>query len=134
MKSVKKYIRNLINRKDFPAGPWDDEPEDRVEWSIDEIECVACRSDLGAWCGYVEVKPNHPWYKSFYPLIISVHGGVTYTRYENGRLWIGFACDHYDDWIPGIPKGYKNLGRYKDFSYVEREINELANRSLEVMD
>jgi len=49
------------DKAQFPAGPWMDEP-DKVVW-IDEatgLDCMANRSRMGNWCGYVGVGPGHP--------------------------------------------------------------------------
>jgi hypothetical protein len=49
------------DRSDWPAGPWDDEP-DKVVWVDPKtgLDCMARRGPLGAWCGYVGVPDGHP--------------------------------------------------------------------------
>lgn len=91
------------DRTDWPAGPWDDEP-DKVVW-VDPatgLDCMARRGGGGAWCGYVGVSEAHPWhgkgYSEHLPIpcdeeadpdgyycyshspdaLISVHGGITF--------------------------------------------------------
>jgi len=50
------------NRKDWPSGIWDDEP-DHLEWIDEETgyRCVVHRNPfLGGLCGYVGIFPDHP--------------------------------------------------------------------------
>lgn len=60
--------------------PWDNEP-DKVQW-IDpatDLDCLAVRNPIGAWCGYVGVPNDHPYYGQPYDDIpVSVHGGLTF--------------------------------------------------------
>jgi hypothetical protein len=111
-------------RAGWPSGPWDTEP-DRVLWRDGDIVCLARRSmNLGAWCGYVGVGPNHPWQALSYERLdrrVSVHGGLTYAKAcqpeqrdgcefgichtpEAGETdhiwWVGFDCAHAGDRVP----------------------------------
>lgn len=59
---------------------------------------------IGGWgSGYVCLPNWHPWYgkdyEELYDTEISVHGGLTYTDYDDIEdLWvIGFDTNHYSD-------------------------------------
>jgi hypothetical protein len=87
----RKETYGLTDRKGWPSGPWDLEP-DRVEWRAHGLHCLMVRPHHGAWCGYVALPPGHPWREmdldgSRYDFEgnekpgwpdISVHGGITY--------------------------------------------------------
>lgn len=86
-----------MDRSHWASGPWDDEP-DKVQW-VDggtDLDCLAVRNGVGAWCGYVGVPEGHPWYAVDYSSstcghagcyehtpdsMTSVHGGITYSNF-----------------------------------------------------
>lgn len=97
---IRTEYRDAVDRADWPAGPWDDEP-DKVVW-VDpdsDLDCMIRRGGGGAWCGYVGVPPEHPWYGVYYSGCIEdpqcddgwecghsspdgraeVHGGLTFS-------------------------------------------------------
>jgi hypothetical protein len=39
--------------------PWETEP-DSLDFEADDLRCAMRRNDLGVWCGYVGVGPEHP--------------------------------------------------------------------------
>ena len=53
-------------RPHWPAGPWEKEPFDYVWWQQDGYDCLLTRNRMGAWCGYVGVGPEHPWFQVGY--------------------------------------------------------------------
>lgn len=81
-----------------PEGPWLSEP-DKVHW-IDpttDLDCLAVRNGMGAWCGYVGLPPGHKFHGIGYDectkpaectdewcyehspnAVVSVHGGLTF--------------------------------------------------------
>jgi hypothetical protein len=88
------------DKSGWGEGPWQDEP-DKVQWIDEETEldCLIRRSPGGAWCGYVGVGPEHPWYGLDYsggcvndpkceeswcghsPVsLVDVHGGLTFSE------------------------------------------------------
>lgn len=94
-------------------------------WRDGDLVCLARRAmTLGAWCGYVGVGPDHPWYGLSYTRLdrrVDVHGGLTYAAPckpetlsgcefgichtpEPGEpddlWWIGFDCGHAGDRVP----------------------------------
>lgn len=116
-----------MDRSKWVAGPWDDEPEDKVEFRHAGFACLIVRGPAGAWCGYVGVPPGHPAHGVGYALVRvvgeegeidlpSVHGGLTYSngcQGEGGHIchvpapgeadnvwWLGFDCNHSGDVSP----------------------------------
>lgn len=137
-------------------GPWQDEP-DRVSW-VDKntgYPCLAVRSKLGNWCGYVAVAPGHPCYemdyKDAYKLgLDEIHGGLTYSRHcqkdkehgvchvqpegeEDTAWWLGFDCAHMGDLVPGMDGAMRDpvYNSYRDIDYVEQQITALASQLVE---
>lgn len=76
-----------------------------IDFQIDGYDCVALRTDMGHWVGYVVIPENHPDYKKEYDeLDYSVHGGLTYSDFLHwkesknvGKWVIGFDFMHYGD-------------------------------------
>jgi hypothetical protein len=104
-------------------GPWTDEP-DKKQWQdiTTGLPCRAVRNHFGAWCGYVGVAPNHPYYGLRYREVddlVDVHGGLTFSdfcepdasaesgichvpgpREEAHIYWFGFDLAHFQDLTP----------------------------------
>lgn len=116
-------------------GPWRDEP-DKAQWidTVTDLDCLAVRNHVGAWCGYVGVQPGHKWHGVNYFDIkfpLTVHGGLTFSNFcaegegtEEGRFichipapgrpdnvwWLGFDCAHPMDLRPRDEEIEKELG------------------------
>jgi len=126
---------------------WLDEPH-RDEFEHAGLKCLILRhSELGHLCGYVAVPRGHPCYGKDYDHIpyddlfpVEVHGGLTFSREGNGDTWpkgywwLGFDCAHAWDLVPYMPFGLN--GTYRNFQYVRRTIEDLANQvvTLEFID
>lgn len=119
------WVNPEMDRTDWPAGPWDDEP-DKVAWTdaVTGMPCVAVRANpaYGNWCGYVAVGPGHPLHGKGYHEAgehVDVHGGLSYADGcredepvevavchvpEPGSpddvWWLGFDCGHAFDLQP----------------------------------
>jgi hypothetical protein len=85
-----------IDKTEWARGPWDAEP-DKVQW-YDEatgFPCLIVRTPHhGALCGYVGVRPGHPWHGKDYDDVgmlpgekpegyveewyVDAHGGLTF--------------------------------------------------------
>ena len=52
-----------IPKKDWPPGPWHDEP-DELKWVDPETgySCLLLRGPSGSWCGFVGIPEGHPLY------------------------------------------------------------------------
>lgn len=101
-----------IDRAGWPSGPWDDEPEDRVDFTHCGFACLLHRNHMGSWCGYVGLPPEHPDFgKDYDDIEVEVHGGLTYAdrcgQYiglgvGDERWWVGFDTSHFRDIVPGM--------------------------------
>lgn len=126
-------------------GPWLDEP-DWIEWREMGLQCLMRRTPLGTWCGYVGLPSWHPWHGCERGEIrAEIHGGVTFAApADAGLWWVGFDCGHCFDvtpllckQLPGYMTGLADMvpdaftPRYRDVSYVVREVNELARQCSE---
>lgn len=131
-----------VSRAGWPAGPWDAEPEDRIEWRDDAtgLPCLMVRPDHGAWCGYVAVPPGHPWHgRDAEEVFADVHGGLTYASACGGHVchvpragepadvwWLGFDCVHSGDAAPGHMRldrlrALRSWETYRTAAYVRGE-------------
>lgn len=95
MTDIRTYT--TLDRTAWRSGPWDREPFDKIQWVDEEtdLDCLAVRNSIGAWCGYVGVGSDHPWFDIAYTgctqgcgeswcghspeSLIDVHGGITYS-------------------------------------------------------
>jgi hypothetical protein len=125
--------RPALNRRGIPAvdGPWMAEP-DKVHW-IDpatDMDCLAVRNPMGAWCGYVGLPPGHPWHGVNYSgcaqrsaacdedwaycdhspdAQVTVHGGLTFAdRCGESEKGEGYGICHVP--LPGRPHDVWWLG------------------------
>jgi len=141
---------NTIDKSDWGEGAWKKEP-DKAHW-VDKdtgLDCLIVRGGSGALCGYVGVPQGHPYYKKDYDDVdVNIHGGLTFSGLcdesgdpskgicheecdaaNNDVWWLGFDCAHLGDLSPA----YKTeiwFGDevYRDFCYVEREVQWLAGQ------
>jgi hypothetical protein len=129
-KFTERYI-GVVDRGEWPPGPWDKEPEDKLVWvdGATDLDCMLHRGSLGGWCGYVGLPPGHPFHGMNYDAVdelsegsLEVHGGLTFSdtcrpseagpQYgichieQPGRpdpvWWLGFDCGHFMDKMPGM--------------------------------
>lgn len=135
----------FVDRRAWPTGPWDSEP-DRVAWVdiVTGYPCLVRRGGSGAWCGYVGLPSGHPDHGagSDDPPV-DVHGGLTFSRgcegdpitgichvAEDGDhvWWLGFDCAHYMDATPLLSGVIGEHGTYRDLAYVRAEVVSLAQQ------
>jgi len=93
VRTITYPVNPLIDKSNWPAGEWDDEP-DKVQWQDETtgMPCLAVRNRMGAWCGYVGVPQGHRFHgvgydnvslgddwrdESHYP---PAHGGLTFSN------------------------------------------------------
>lgn len=141
---------HMIDRSKWPRGPWDEEPEDRVEFEHAGLPCLLRRSPgSGGWCGYAAVPPGHPLHGADYGDLgdIEVHGGLTYSDPCAGEIchvpkpgepddvwWFGFDCAHAYDRTPGMEAALAAMGGlgpdavYRTRAYAEAETRRLAEQ------
>jgi hypothetical protein len=147
---------NQQDRSSWPAGPWDNEPEDKIQWLDEEtkLPCLVVRGLKGAWCGYVGVTAEHPDFgKNLNDVDVDVHGGLAFASFcqpgpdgkaichivenEEKIYWFGFDCCHYMDdchYIDEVPGLRRYFGAnvtyktYKPLAYVKQEVTKLARQ------
>lgn len=124
-------------------GPWAAEPDRVTSTTGAGYKCTLKRNrHSGAWLGYVDVPPGHPWHGVGYDDIeCPAHGGLTYaSTAPNGVDWrVGFDCAHSDDYAPGMvaqlrsvmgtyaTAGLFNTAVYRTLAYAEREVRRVAH-------
>ncbi len=135
-----------VKKREIGKGPWSDEPS-RIEFVHGGFPCVLHRGGGRAWCGYVGVGKDHPWYEKDYDDVAAdVHGGLTYAEHcqgcichvvkegeEDNLWWLGFDCAHAGDLLPLDVllriNGIEPYGTYRDVAYVEAETKNLAEQA-----
>ena len=66
-------------------------------------------------------------------LNLNCHGGISYSREDDGMWCFGFDCAHYLDTVPRIAGILKMDGyQYRTIEYVTNELNLLAKQLMEV--
>jgi len=90
------------------TGPWQLEP-DRVLWGYESMLCLALRNDLGTWCGYVGVTPDHPWHPWWHTrsasVTVQVHGGLTFSGLCGGNRCCDKCAAGAHSGVPGRKPG-----------------------------
>lgn len=92
---MKTIEYRTYDKSGWQPGPWMNEP-DKKQWQDPEtgLPCLIVRGPVGAWCGYVGVGKDHPWFGKDYTnlslewddperqktpeAVIRVHGGLTF--------------------------------------------------------
>jgi hypothetical protein len=135
-----KIIREEIGE----FGEWTNEP-DRIQWEYKGYTCLMSRNPALAWCGYVALKFDHPYYEKSYDELddLSVHGGLTYSEHCSGHIchdseditpvwWLGFDCSHCYDYMPslGLFEGSLSakLGTYRNVAFVKEQTERLVDQ------
>lgn len=127
--NVETIESRFVDKSGWGDGPWQHEP-DRRQWAdqASGLPCLAIRHpEMGNWCGYVGVLPDHPWHgreRAELDEFVTVHGRLTFAGpsdrasprgqdsiwLQMGRhvpglpelWWFGFDCAHAWDRIPGM--------------------------------
>lgn len=151
---MSEQIEHKVDRTNWPTGPWDEEPEDKLQFEHVGLACLMLRNNQGAWCGYVGVPAEHAAYeKSYNAVDVDVHGGLTYEGKCAGAIchvpapgmpddvwWLGFDTSHWGDEAPGqlaIWGGSEgSQGTYRTQAYVMDQTRQLAEqlKAMEALD
>lgn len=143
---IERAWTDVVDRAGWASGPWDAEPQDKVQWLTEVgLAGLARRNPMGAWCGYVGLDESHPWHGKDCEEVpdVEVYGGLTYSApcqedHEAGIChipepseptelwWLGFDCAHGYDRIPAMVALGPKWVTYKDLSYVRAETEALA--------
>lgn len=126
-KAVGRYNFNTMR----PVYEWETE-RDEATFVRHGYWCQIKRHpELKSLCGYVLIGRTHPyWGIDSADSILDVHGGVTC---DDGTR-IGFDCAHAGDLVPSTfmfrtaYAGDKNAGVYRNWAFVEREVDKLAKQ------
>lgn len=102
---------------------------------------VIWRTNMGNLNGYVKLGPGLSRYHDAEDFPVAVHGGLTfcgelrvlYDQYPDANLsglLVGFDCAHGGDLIPMLGSfGLPSFGGvYRDFEYVFKEVEHLAQQ------
>lgn len=134
---MKELEWTFRDRTDWDDGPWTNEP-DKAQWTDEHtgLPCMIHRNRYGAWCGYVGIGPDHPFYQKpcdDADIDLSVHGGLTFADGcdpdfnpatgqgichipEPGEpddvWWFGFDCAHAFDLAPAMRALIRGCGVY----------------------
>lgn len=139
------------NKAHWAPGEWQNEP-DRKQWHHAGFACLAIRSRLGSWCGYVGVPEGHPAFGQKYSSVdVDVHGELTYADrcaahichvpepgFPTEVWWLGFDCGHFMDWVPGVAGSetmrstIDDFVTYKTIEFVTAETERLAEQLAEL--
>lgn len=145
---MKSY--DLYDKKEWGPGPWMSEP-DYIAFIDSETTypCVAKRTLLGAFVGYVGVDAKHPLYMATldqqeFDFIDCHNAAPTFAAFlpeESVNFsppvrhwWIGFDCMHDNDMCPwrtpvGRPRRRtNNKEQYRDLKYVKEQLEFLASQ------
>ena len=152
MKTIE--YRDVLDRSEWPPGPWDGEPDKR-QWETDAgLPGLAVRNSLGGLCGYVGVPLGHPFHRvdaddAQTRGALDCHGGLTHSgscmeSYPEAEgvchtpdpgepddvWWFGFDCVHMGDLAPAETNytRYASTATYRTIDYVAAEVESLARQ------
>lgn len=140
-------IEEFFDKSKWGDGPWSNEP-DKISWvdNATNLPCLIVRNSFGAWCGYVGVNHNHPYFRKHYSsLNLEAHWDVNFSNFsqkgdvsgvlhpieyddESNVLWyLGFDCSHYGDLIPLLQNPYAK-SVYRNAVYAMKGVESLARQ------
>lgn len=142
---------NTMDRSELIGGIWDNDldkyPEKEYNFtSVCGYECVIRRNMQWAYCGYVQLPKDHPYYDKNYNEIddIYVHGDLTYSA--DGLF--GFDCYHitdgdispvdetmrakHPDMFPKLSMFNRNPPHYWTFEDAKRETENMAKQFFDI--
>jgi hypothetical protein len=143
---MSESIEWKVDRKGWPAGPWDGEP-DRIEWRHLGVVCLMVRvEEIGTWCGYVGVPAGHPWHSRYYKDIAAdVIEGLNYSDAcsppichvpqpgeEHDLWWVGFNGLGARDLMPKFGDRFVHVQgmRYRTVAFMKAEVERLAAQAV----
>jgi hypothetical protein len=167
MKTIKELLngKKEYTQKEFEKlkiKPWEYEPDEYKFW-YKNFPCELLRGPVGQLNGYIGVPVSKKMekfgdklnilyecnYKNF-NTYVHVHGGLTYSKYKNGYLYLGFDTGHggmdylplYSRLIKTMTMTHKNFDNtylagkstYKTFRYVYEECTELVDQIYILLD
>lgn len=117
--------------------PWLTEPND-VLFMTDAGYPAQIRRNLTTLtlCGYIYLPVGHPVHGLDYDDLsyeeIDVHGGWTYSDSEGEAWCVGFDCNHYYDYAPGMAGLRDSRQDYRTIGFVTKELERTAKQFKEM--
>lgn len=131
----------IINKENLPISDkkWQFEKSYYKDVYRGHEFIIARNVELGHLCGYVEVKDKNlkrlvkkHGYDARTIYELNVHGGVTYAGEVGRKVFIGFDCAHFNDFVPLLlVDGYEGSGaieNYRDAKFVRKECKNLIKQ------
>lgn len=135
LKSLKDFreLPSKIDRTraDWRPGPWDDEPENRIEWTTEEgYPAEAYRNErTGAWFGTIGFPKTHPLAGKETRAInwTGLDTNIDIATYFLGLGRLAFDCQHlHDDWPIRSPEDMHRRGFYTYLTEVVARIGKIS--------
>lgn len=83
-------------------------------------------------CGYIYLPVGHILHGADYSDFdnrVDVHGGWTYSDSEGEAWCVGFDCNHFYDYAPGMDMGRKEyVAGYRTIEFVTKELERTAKQ------
>jgi hypothetical protein len=142
----------VVDKSQWPRGPWDDEP-DRIEFRHAGLPCLMARHPRwGNWCGYAAVPPGHPLHgRGWRDLDAAdlLDANVNYSAGCGGLIchvpaagepddvwWFGCDFGHAFDFQPGMDAelppemrgAISEMQTYRDQLYVRHVVERMAEQ------
>lgn len=116
--------------------PWLTEPND-VLFMTDAGYPAQIQRNLTTLtlCGYIYLPVGHPLHGVDYDNVldaVDVHGGWTYSDSEGEAWCVGFDCNHFYDYAPGMPPLLNENEEYRTIEFVTKELERTAKQFKEM--
>jgi hypothetical protein len=82
-------------------------------------------------CGYIYLPADHPLHGVWYDTLdydVDVHGGWTYSDSEGESWCVGFDCNHFYDYAPGMRERVGRDSAYRTIEFVTKELERTAKQ------
>jgi hypothetical protein len=104
MALIEDMPNNINNNDNYKMNKYYDDKNnypDEVRYVEDQYTLIIRRRPMGYNCGYIVLPDLHRYDGVDCDNIpVQVHGGLSYSAYENGQWVIGFDTAHLGDFMP----------------------------------
>lgn len=112
--------------------PWLTEPNNVLFMTDAGYPAQIRRNDITlTLCGYIYLPVGHPLHGIHYDGFnddVDVHGGWTYADSEGETWCVGFDCNHFYDYAPGMAGLTDKRGEYRTIEFVTKELERTAKQ------
>lgn len=112
--------------------PWLTEPNDVLFMADAGYPAQIRRNTITlTLCGYIYLPVGHPLHGVDYSSFdhdVDVHGGWTYSGSEGDAWCVGFDCNHYYDYAPGMAGFRDSRQDYRTIGFVTKELERTAKQ------